>query len=179
MVRDDLNVLRHSSRLQRSGASHGPQNGWAFPLRRKPRHSRARRKLGMRLLSRTTRSVAPAEAGEQLLARLGPALHEVEAALDQISGFRDKPAGRARLLVPRLAVCFGVRRLRCRDSLRRIHRKSPRTSSHIRNRSRRVTYPSPRHQLSTRLGRFVPLGFREGEEVPIGCCERPTHRRRR
>src|SRR3954454_7015468 len=61
-------------------------------------------KLGVRLLSRTTRSVAPTEAGEQLLARLSPALHEVEAALNQISGFRDRPAGRVRLLVPRLAV---------------------------------------------------------------------------
>lgn len=61
-------------------------------------------KLGVRLLSRTTRSVAPTEAGEQLLARLRPALNEVRAGLDQISGFRDKPAGRVRLLLPRLAV---------------------------------------------------------------------------
>jgi DNA-binding transcriptional LysR family regulator len=60
--------------------------------------------IGVRLLSRTTRSVAPTEAGEQLLARLRPALTEVGAALDQITGFRDKPAGRVRLLVPRLAV---------------------------------------------------------------------------
>ncbi|MBI1898302.1 MAG: LysR family transcriptional regulator [Acidobacteria bacterium] len=61
-------------------------------------------RLGVRLLSRTTRSVAPTEAGEQLLARLRPALNEVRAGLDQISGFRDKPAGRVRLLLPRLAV---------------------------------------------------------------------------
>src|SRR5437879_7711199 len=59
--------------------------------------------LGVRLLSRTTRSVAPTEAGEQLLARLRPALTDVQDALDQISGLRDKPAGRVRLLVPRLA----------------------------------------------------------------------------
>jgi DNA-binding transcriptional LysR family regulator len=59
--------------------------------------------LGVRLLSRTTRSVAPTEAGEQLLARLRPALAEVQDALDQLSGLRDKPAGRLRLLVPRLA----------------------------------------------------------------------------
>ena len=59
--------------------------------------------LGVRLLSRTTRSVAPTEAGEQLLARLRPALAEVQDALDQLSGLRDKPAGRVRLLVPRLA----------------------------------------------------------------------------
>ena len=59
--------------------------------------------LGVRLLSRTTRSVAPTEAGEQLLARLRPALTDVQDALDQLSGLRDKPAGRVRLLVPRLA----------------------------------------------------------------------------
>src|SRR6266581_466920 len=59
--------------------------------------------LGVRLLSRTTRSVAPTEAGEQLLARLSPALTDVQDALDQLSGLRDKPAGCVRLLVPRLA----------------------------------------------------------------------------
>ena len=58
---------------------------------------------GVRLLSRTTRSVAPTEAGEQLLARLRPALTDVQDALDQLSDLRDKPAGRLRLLVPRLA----------------------------------------------------------------------------
>src|SRR5438034_11367929 len=61
-------------------------------------------RLGVRLLSRTTRSVAPTEAGEQLLARLRPALTDVGEALDQIAGLRDKPAGHVRLLVPRLAV---------------------------------------------------------------------------
>lgn len=61
-------------------------------------------RLGVRLLLRTTRSVAPTEAGEQLLGRLRPALTEVGEALDQISGLREKPAGRVRLLVPRLAV---------------------------------------------------------------------------
>jgi len=59
--------------------------------------------LGVRLLSRTTRSVAPTEAGQQLLARLRPALTDVQDALDQLSGLRDKPAGPVRLLVPRLA----------------------------------------------------------------------------
>ena len=59
--------------------------------------------IGVRLLSRTTRSVAPTEAGEQLLARLRPALIDVQDALAQLSGLRDKPAGRVRLLMPRLA----------------------------------------------------------------------------
>ncbi|MGC1301232.1 MAG: LysR substrate-binding domain-containing protein, partial [Caulobacteraceae bacterium] len=52
------------------------------------------------LLNRTTRSVAPTEAGARLLDRLGPALGEVEAALDVVNGFRDRPAGTLRLNVP-------------------------------------------------------------------------------
>ena len=56
--------------------------------------------LGVRLLNRTTRSVVPTEAGERLLERLGPALTEVEAALDVMNGFRDRPAGPLRLNVP-------------------------------------------------------------------------------
>jgi DNA-binding transcriptional LysR family regulator len=56
--------------------------------------------LGVRLLHRTTRSVVPTEAGERLLARLGPALTEVEAALDIVNHFRDRPAGTLKLNVP-------------------------------------------------------------------------------
>jgi DNA-binding transcriptional LysR family regulator len=57
-------------------------------------------KLGVRLLHRTTRSVTPTEAGARLIDRLTPALGEVEAALDVVSGFRDRPAGTLRLNVP-------------------------------------------------------------------------------
>jgi DNA-binding transcriptional LysR family regulator len=56
--------------------------------------------LGVRLLNRTTRSVALTDAGKGLLERLGPALAEVEAALDVANGFRDRPAGWLRLNVP-------------------------------------------------------------------------------
>ncbi|WHO76875.1 LysR family transcriptional regulator [Rhizobium sp. BT03] len=56
--------------------------------------------LGVRLFNRTTRSVVPTEAGKGLLERLGPALTEVESALDVVNGFRDRPAGSLRLNVP-------------------------------------------------------------------------------
>jgi DNA-binding transcriptional LysR family regulator len=59
--------------------------------------------LGVRLLNRTTRSVVPTEAGARLLERLGPALTEVEAALDVVNAFRDRPAGTLRLNVPTVA----------------------------------------------------------------------------
>ena len=62
--------------------------------------SRLETQLGVRLLNRTTRSVAPTEAGQRLLQRLGPALAEVDAALDVVNGFRDRPAGTLRLNVP-------------------------------------------------------------------------------
>ncbi|MFL6353409.1 MAG: LysR family transcriptional regulator [Bryobacteraceae bacterium] len=60
--------------------------------------------IGVRLLSRTTRSVALTDAGERLRARLRPALTEIDQAVEQVAGLRTQPAGRVRLLVPRLAV---------------------------------------------------------------------------
>jgi DNA-binding transcriptional LysR family regulator len=57
-------------------------------------------RLGVRLLNRTTRSVVPTEVGNRLLERLGPALDEVEAALDAVNDFRDRPAGTLKLNVP-------------------------------------------------------------------------------
>src|SRR5579863_212500 len=57
-------------------------------------------RLGVRLLNRTTRSVATTEAGARLLERLVPALGEIEAAMDVVNAFRDRPAGTLRLNVP-------------------------------------------------------------------------------
>ena len=56
--------------------------------------------LGVRLLNRTTRSVAATEAGQRLLERLAPALSEIEDAIDVVNRFRDRPAGTLRLNVP-------------------------------------------------------------------------------
>ncbi len=63
-------------------------------------------RLGVRLLARTTRSVAPTEAGEQLIARLRPALGDVESVLEEIVGLRDQPRGRVRLLVTPLSAAM-------------------------------------------------------------------------
>lgn len=54
-------------------------------------------RLGVRLLTRTTRSVAPTEAGERLLRTIGPRLEEVEAELEALSELREKPAGTIRI----------------------------------------------------------------------------------
>ena len=70
-------------------------------------------RLGLRLFTRTTRSVAPTEAGERLLRSVGPRLEEIEAELAAIKELREKPAGTIRItatenaaetiLLPRLA----------------------------------------------------------------------------
>jgi DNA-binding transcriptional LysR family regulator len=54
-------------------------------------------RLGVRLLTRTTRSVAPTEAGERLLATVGPHFDEIEAGLAALSALRDRPAGTIRI----------------------------------------------------------------------------------
>jgi DNA-binding transcriptional LysR family regulator len=56
--------------------------------------------LGVRLVERTTRTVAATVAGERLMRRLKPILEDYQAALDLVNDFRDKPAGALRLTVP-------------------------------------------------------------------------------
>jgi DNA-binding transcriptional LysR family regulator len=55
------------------------------------------RQLGVRLLNRTTRSVAPTEAGEALLARLAPVLRDLDEALDAVADARGNPSGTLRI----------------------------------------------------------------------------------
>ena len=59
----------------------------------------AEERLGLRLLNRTTRSVAPTTAGELLLDRLRPALDEIDSALESVNRLRDQPGGQLRLTV--------------------------------------------------------------------------------
>ena len=54
-------------------------------------------RLGLRLLTRTTRSVSPTEAGERLLLTVGPRFEEIEAEISALSDLRDKPAGIIRI----------------------------------------------------------------------------------
>jgi DNA-binding transcriptional LysR family regulator len=61
-------------------------------------------RLGVRLMNRTTRSVALTEAGELLLSKVGPALRDVGDALDQVRGLREVASGRLRINAPPPAV---------------------------------------------------------------------------
>jgi len=61
-------------------------------------------RLGVRLLTRTTRSVAPTEAGERLLHSLGPRFEEIDAELAALSELRERPAGTIRITATEYAV---------------------------------------------------------------------------
>src|SRR5215469_11564324 len=54
-------------------------------------------RLGVRLLTRTTRSVSPTESGERLLNSVGPRLEEIEAELGALGELRERPAGTIRI----------------------------------------------------------------------------------
>lgn len=71
------------------------------------RMRRMEARMGVRLLNRTTRSVAPTEAGDRLLSSLRPAMAEVTAALVTLNADRAKPAGRVRVTSHRSAA-FGL-----------------------------------------------------------------------
>src|SRR5262245_29837014 len=66
-------------------------------------------RIGVRLLTRTTRSVAPTEAGERLYQSLAPRFEGIEADLSSLVAFRDKPAGTVRVTLSdhalRMIVC--------------------------------------------------------------------------
>jgi DNA-binding transcriptional LysR family regulator len=77
-------------------------------------------RIGLQLLARTTRSVAPTEAGTALLAGISPALEQIRGMLDELGRLRDRPAGRIRLAMPRLAASMVLA-----PKLAHFHRKYP------------------------------------------------------
>ena len=89
-----LAVARAKGFREGARASGGSASGLSEAVRR------LETQLGVRLLNRTTRSVVPTEVGQRLLEQLAPALNEVQAALDVVNGFRNRPAGTLRLNVP-------------------------------------------------------------------------------
>src|SRR6185437_5918268 len=59
--------------------------------------SRLESRMGIRLLTRTTRAVSPTEAGQRLLLTVGPHFEEIDAQLEALTELREKPAGTIRI----------------------------------------------------------------------------------
>ena len=107
-------------------------------------------RLGVRLLARTTRSVAPTEAGDALLARLQPALGDVREALDQLAGLRDRPAGRVRLVASPVAAALVLA-----PKLGAFARTHPEVAVDVSVRNDRVDIVAERFDAGIQLGEFV------------------------
>src|SRR6267154_1151985 len=84
-VADERSFTRAAAKLGTS------QSALSYTIRR------LETRLGVRLLARTTRSVAPTEAGERLLRTLGPALDRIGSELASLSELRETPAGTIRI----------------------------------------------------------------------------------
>src|SRR6476661_4360319 len=69
---------------------------------------RLEERLRIQLLARSTRSVSTTEAGERLLARLGPAIEEISGAVEDLGRLLDRPSGRVRITASRSAARMAV-----------------------------------------------------------------------
>jgi DNA-binding transcriptional LysR family regulator len=121
---------------------------------------RLEQRVGVRLLHRTTRSVAPTQAGERVLARLRPALEELRRALDEVDEFRGEATGRVRINAPEQGV-----RLLIRDVVPAFHKAFPKIELDLVVEGRLVDIVKEGFDAGVRLGGSVP---RDMIAIPIG-----------
>lgn len=129
--------------------------------------------LGVRLLNRTTRSVALTEAGRQLLARLTPVLGDLAAALDEVDPYRATPAGHVRINAPAIAAALLVRHV-----VPRVLERNPQVSIDIVSEGRLVDIVEGGFDAGIRLGEAVPLDMvavRFGGPVRFLCVAAPAY----
>jgi DNA-binding transcriptional LysR family regulator len=107
MQRDDLNVLSAFLVVAEQRSFTGAAKRLGVSVSALSHAIRGlEERIGVRLLARTTRSVATTDGGEQLIAHLRPALGDIRDVLEQLGGLRDRPAGRVRLVASPLAAAL-------------------------------------------------------------------------
>ena len=111
---------------------------------------RLEEQIGVRLLTRTTRSVSPTDAGEQLLAHLRPALADIRGVLTTLSGLQSTPVGRVRLLCPRVAARTVVAR-----KLAQFVRKYPGVELEVTTDDSRIDLVSAGFDAGIQFGEYI------------------------
>ncbi len=108
------------------------------------------RRLGRRLFQRTTRSVALTDAGAKLFATLRPAADQIGHTLDQVSGEAERPVGRLRLTVPRIAFDLVIARV-----LPEFRNRFPEISVELDVNDAAMNLASHRYDAGIRIGEWV------------------------
>jgi DNA-binding transcriptional LysR family regulator len=130
-------------------------------------------RVGIRLLARTTRSVATTDAGEQLLTHLRPALGDIRGTLDRIAGLRDRPAGRVRLVVPRVALKSVLA-----PKLARFARDYPDVTLEITSDDSLVDLVAGRFDAGIHLGEFIArdmIAVRVSKDIRAAIVGAPSY----
>lgn len=108
------------------------------------------KRFGVQLLARTTRSVSPTAAGTALLQELGPALERIERAVAEARHQREQPAGRLRLIIPRL-----VTKMVVLPKLAEFARKYPDIVLEITHSNDPVDLVAGEYDAGVQLGEFI------------------------
>jgi DNA-binding transcriptional LysR family regulator len=134
-------------------------------------------RLGVRLLTRTTRSVAPTEAGERLLRTLGPRFEEIDAELAALSELREKPAGTIRITATEYAVDTLLW-----PKLAKFLGKYPDIKVEISSESSLTDIVAQRFDAGVRIGEQVAkdmIAVRIGPDIRMAVVGSPTYFRKR
>ena len=130
-------------------------------------------RFGVRLLHRTTRSVAPTQAGEQLAAQLRPILHDLDGALAAVTAFCGRPAGRLRINASEPAT-----RLLLRSVVPSFLRRCPEMSLDLITEGRLVDIVAEGFDAGIRLGEAVPqdmIAVRFGGSIRFVAVAAPSY----
>src|ERR1700730_5242433 len=130
-------------------------------------------RLGVRLVERTTRSVAASGPGERLLARLRPALDEYQAALESTNEFRGKPAGTLRLTAPQPVADFFLA-----SAIPRFLAQYPEISLDLSVSDTLIDIVAERFDAGIRLGERIErdmIGVRVTDELPLVVAGSPAY----
>ncbi len=134
-------------------------------------------RLGIRLLTRTTRSVAPTEAGERLLRNVGPRFEEIETELAALGELRDKPAGNIRITTSEQAA-----RTILWPAVAKLLPQYPDINIEIVVESGLTDIVAERFDAGVRLGEQVEkdmIAVRIGPDTRMAACAAPSYLRQR
>jgi DNA-binding transcriptional LysR family regulator len=130
-------------------------------------------RLGVRLVERTTRSVAPTAAGERLLERLRPVLDEYQSALESTNEFRGKPAGMLRVTAPLPAGAFFLD-----SAIPRFLKQYPEISLDLSFNEALTDIVADRFDAGIRIGERIVrdmIAVRVTDELPLVVAGSPTY----